>query len=174
MWGQLRVWSSAVEFRYRDKPEVGQYQAATRYLHWVEPKPASGADRQASEEENRRTGVWLCVWAPSLLLFASMCCERQQCSLHLTNHSLLLDVLNLLWPGLCLSIPCLQKSKALTYECGKECEMLDWSFLCQATKVFLLLKDGSNTVRLCGRNFRIQLGLALVFMGVYYGITDRF
>lgn len=24
--------------------------------------------------------------------------------------------------------PCLQESKALAYECGKECEMLDWSF----------------------------------------------
>lgn len=160
MWGQLRVWSSAVELRCRDKPAVGQYYAATWYLHWVEPKPASGADRQASVEENRRTGVWLCVWAPTLLVFASKRCERPQCSLHLTNHSLLLDMLNLLWPGLCLCIPCPQESKALTYECGKECEMLDWSFFFwRATKVFLLLKDGSNSVHLCGRNFRTQIGV---------------
>lgn len=156
MWGHLRVWSPGVALRCRDKPAVGQYYAATQYLHWVEPKPASGADRQASVEENRRAGFWRCVWAPTRLVFA---CERPQCSLHLTNHSLLLDVLNLLWPGLCLSIPCLQKSKALTYECGKECEMLDWSFFWQATKVFLLLKDGSNTVGLCGRNFRIHFGV---------------
>lgn len=170
MWGRLRVGSSAIELRCGDKPAVGQYYAATRYLHWVEPKPASGADRQASVEENRRTGVWLCVWAPTLLVFASKRCERPQCSLHLTNHSLLLDVLNLLWPSLCLSIPCLQESKALSYDCGKKCEMFDWClflfffsfFFDEPLKYFSCWK---MDLRLCVC-VAVTLECRLVFMGV--------
>lgn len=39
---------------------MGQSCAVPQYLRWVEPKRASRADRQASEEENMRTEIWLC------------------------------------------------------------------------------------------------------------------